>query len=464
MSQLKIRRSVQPQRLGRRSFLRGTLSGAVGVSLGLPMLDIMLNESGTALADRGALPRRFGVFYWGGGIQHASWVPGTTGTGWELPYSLEPFAPVRDYVSLITGTNHGGSSPGHIPSRGIALSASHDMSTNVQGVGRYRSHNHPEPSVDALVAEHWRGAAPYDLLAVGICRKGPYRSNSSWNRGGSAYNRHEPSPQALFDRIFSGSSAPAEDTSLLEVANTFERSMLDAVSEDVRALQGRLGAADRIRLEQHLEGLRALERRIMDVENGRSCDSLGRPVRTDFGDGSEREQKEPKSELMSQILAHAMACDLTRVFSFEFSGTQSQAFYPEVGIDEEHHEYNHQNQRSQGMADITRFIMKNFAYLATQLQSMPEAGGNLLDRTLILGTSELAVAGAHNYTDHPYIYVGGCGMRGAVHHRLDRSNRDSPRCLLTAVRAVGVDVPSIGQENSSGGSRVAAEPFTEIMA
>lgn len=454
--------------LPRRKFLRGVLGGAATVGIGLPLLDIMLNDNGTALADGSELPKRFGVFYWGGGIVHSAWVPSSTGTGWTLPRTLEPFGDLREYTSLITGTNHSNSSPGHIPARGLALSSSHDMDRSIEGVGTYRGQRHPEPSIDALVAEAWSGATAYDLLTVGICRKGPYKSNSSWGRGGSAYNRHEASPQALFDRIFSGPiEGPSEpsDTGLLEATNAFERSMLDAVMDDVPQLNGRLGARDRARLEQHLEGLRALERRIMEIgiPGSDSCLAPDRPVTTDFGDGSANEQKEAKAQLFSQVLAHAMACDLTRVFSFEWSATQSEAVYWEVGISQEHHQYNHDNKQGEGMIQITQFIMQNFAYLAQTLKDMPEGDGNLLDNTLVLGTSEHANAGNHNYSDHPYLFVGGAGMAGGVHHRREGSNNDAPRCLLTAAHSVGVMLPSIGQGDSDG-PRVATEPFTEIMS
>ncbi len=117
-----LQRSVQPQQLGRRTFLRGVAGGAA-VAVGLPLLDIMLNENGTALADGGAVPSRFGTFYWGGGILHSAWVPSQTGMSWSLPYSLTPFEEVspdlRDYLTLVTGYSHKHVSPGHIPARGV---------------------------------------------------------------------------------------------------------------------------------------------------------------------------------------------------------------------------------------------------------------------------------------------------------------------------------------------------------
>lgn len=466
----KHRRTVQRTRLGRRSFLRGVIGGAT-VAVGLPVLDVMLNDNGTAYADGHGAPKRFGVFYWGGGVVHSTWVPGATGSGFDLPDSLQPFdGALREYLTVVSGTNHPGSSPGHIPARGIALSSSHDMTVCTGDcVGVYRGQSHPEPSIDQLVAEHWTGATAYDSLEVGICRKGPYRSNSSWRRGGAAYNRHEPSPQAFFDRLFSGGVEPGgtADPGLLAATQAFERSMLDAVLEDTNRLAARLGASDRVRLEQHLDGLRAIERRLEERATmpPSACAEPGRPATSDFGDGTSREEKEAKSQLLSELLAIALACDMTRVFSYEWSATQSEAVYWEVGVDAEHHQYNHDNPQGAGMQAITRFIMQNFAYFAEQLRSLPEAGGNVLDNTLILATSEHANAGSHNYSDHPYLLVGkaGGGIRAGQHWRHPSSgNRDAPRVLLTAVRAVGVEAAQIGQEDSDA-ARVATSPISELL-
>ena len=457
-------RELPNKRLGRRAVLRGMLGGA-GVAIGLPLLEAMLDDEGVRLATGAEIPTRFGVFYWGGGVVHSTWVPSSTGMDWELPDSIQPFESVRDYVTMVTGTEHRNSSPGHIPARGIALSSSHDL-TVCQGecVGTYRGQNHPEPSVDSLVADAWNGQTPFRSVEVSVCQKGPYKNNSSWQAGGNTYNRHEPSPQALYDRLF-GDFVPPEsgDDGLLATTRAYERSMLDAVMTDASSLSSKLGHADKQRMEQHLEGLRAIERRLQDIDGG-TCELPDRPVQSDFGDGSSDEQKEVKSQLHSQMLAVALACDLTRVFSFEWSATQSEAVYWEVGSSKEHHQLNHDDPVGVEHQQIIRFIMQNFAYLAEQIAAQPVAGGNLLDHTIILGTSEHARAGSHNYTDHPFILVGGAGGRiqAGMHHRVEGSNKDAPKVLLTAVRAAGLDIAQIGQEGQS--DRVANDTISAIEA
>lgn len=465
-------RKNDPRPVGRRALLRGMLGG-VPVAIGLPLFDVMLDDSGTALAAGGGkLPTRFGVFYWGGGIVHDQWVPAKTGLDWELPPALADFADLRPYVTLVTGTNHRDSSPGHIPSRGIALSSSHDMSTATKGVGTYRGQTMPEPSIDQLAVEHWKGRTLFDSIEVGICRKGPYRSNTSWRRGGRVYNRHEPSPQKLFDRLFRGDSADSDDRGVLAASTALDRSLIDVVMTDARRMRGRLGASDRERIESHLEGLRAIEKRLQERERlvrAGVCKGPDRPIARDFGDGGGREEKEAKSEIMSDLLANALACGMSRVFSYEFSAGQSHAVYWEVDVHEEHHPLTHTEANGgPNLPRTVRFIMKSYAGLARRLRDMREGAGNVLDNTVILGTSEHANAGKHNYKDHPFLLLGKGGgrLRAGQHHRDPdpKGNLNAPRVLLTAVRAAGVPVTRLGQQTPEEGSRVAAESIGDLEA
>ncbi|MBX7197162.1 MAG: DUF1552 domain-containing protein [Sandaracinaceae bacterium] len=459
------RRPTSPFRLDRRTFLRGALGG-LGVSLALPALDVMLDRTPRARADA-SVPTRFGVFYWGGGIVRSSWIPTETGAGFTLPHALEPFEAVRDRLTVVTGTNHIESSPGHIPARGIALSASHDLDTSVAGEGTYRGQAHPEPSIDQLVAEHWRGSTAFDSVEIGICRKGPYQSNSSWTRGGAGYLRHEPSPLRLYERLFGGFVDPATSEDRLVVATrAFERSMLDAVLEDARTLRDRLGARDRARLEQHLEGLRAIEMRLAERMVPATCSRPGAPLDVDYGDEGVHEEKEAKSRVMSELLAIALACDLSRVFSYEWSATQSGAVYWELGVSDEHHQLTHDDPTGERQQNIVRFTMQNLAYLAEKLDELPEGDGTVLDHSLILGTSEHANAGMHDYVDHPFVLVGGAngGLRAGIHHRhaSPDANTDAPRVLLTALHAVGLGVDELGQA-APDGDRRALEPLAELL-
>jgi hypothetical protein len=457
--------------------LRGAVAGGATISLGLPTLEAMLDDRGTAYADGSDLPCRFGLYYWGNGILHSAWVPSQTGTSWELPHSLRPFAALspelRSYLTLVTGTNHRGSSPGHIPAHGIALSSSHD-STWVQrdaGPG-YRNHTFPEPSIDVIVRDAYRGQALRDWVGVQVTNANPYEGDISWEAGGRVVNEPERSPRALFDRLFSA-GLPDSGTEEGAMRRALEASMLDAVLEDFRSLRGRLPTADAQRLEAHMDGLRSIERQLQDLESGgggMTCALPGEP-----GSGATMREK---AELLNEILAVGLACDLTRVISYEWSSHQSNFVYSELGISVTHHNdisHSLENTTRQGeKRQVMELIMHGLADLAERLRNMTEPNGEtVLDRTLLLATSEHANADRHDYRDHPFLFVGGaCGrLRRGQHwrHPDPGNNYDAPNVLLTAVRAAGVARNYVGMEggtDSRGRSypdRRATTPIAELL-
>jgi len=459
-----LQHSVQPQRLARRTFLRGVAGGAA-VSVGLPLLDIMLNENGTALADGGAIPSRFGTFYWGGGVLHSAWVPSQTGMSWSLPYSLAPFEEVspdlRDYLTLVTGYSHKHVNPGHIPARGVSLSSSHNTTYVEADLGAgYRRQEHPEATIDVLVSDAWQGQTARNSVHVAITKASPYFGNISWRAGG-AKNDPTDSVAQIYNDLFSGNqTGGGGDTDLLNRMTALEDSMLSAVMEDTRHLQSRLGVSDKQRLEQHLDGLRSLEQRLQFLAQS-GCEGIALPDA-----GSTMRQK---ARAMSGLLAAALACDITRVFSYEWSTNQSEFVYSELGISGTHHnDVTHNTGSTAGQNDqreIIKLVMTALAGLGDELRKLPEAGGNVLDNTLILGTSEHANPNSHNYKDHPFVLVGkACGnIRAGMHHRHPGGdgNEDAPDVLLTAVRAAGVPLQQLGQTDA-GFERWTSDTVTEI--
>jgi hypothetical protein len=324
----------------------------------------------------------------------------------------------------------------------------------------YRRHEHPEPSVDVLVSDAWRGQTARSALHVAITKATPYFGNISWRAGG-AKNDPTDSVSQLYNDLFSGSQAGGgEDSDLLNRMTALEESMLSAVMEDTKRLQNRLGASDKQRLEQHLDGLRSLEQRLQFLEQ-LSCEGVALP-----DDGSTMRLK---AGAMSQLLAAALACDITRVFTYEWSTNQSEFVYSELGINGTHHnDVTHNLGSSDGQdnqREIIKLVMTALAGLADELRKLPEAGGNVLDNTLILGTSEHANPNAHDYKDHPFVLVGkACGsVRAGMHHRHSGGdgNEDAPDVLLTAVRAAGVPLEQLGQTDS-GFERWTRDTVTEI--
>ncbi len=469
----KIVRSVQPQRMARRRFLRGVLASGATVALATPALDIMLNDNGTAHADGSSLPVRFGVFYWGNGVIHDEWVPSQTGASWDLPRALAGVSPeLKPYVTQVTGTSHRSAPPGHIPWRGLSLSSSHNPEYVPADAGPgYRNQNMPEPSIDQLVAEQYGELANW--IGIGICRRGPYKSRVSWVRGGGR-REHYPEPARVYDRLFSAvmpAPDPIEDP-LGDAQRQIRASMLDAVLEDARSLRRRVGAVDQRRIDEHLNTLAELRRSITGLGGdgggtvSPSCTAPDGPSVTDFGDGGTHEEKQAKHDLMRRMLAVGLACDVTRVFSYEWSANQSEAVYWEVGATGQHHDLSHSDPG--GMRRVVRFIMDRYAELGESLRTTAEGDGNLLDNTLILGTSEHANAASHNGNDFPLLFMGRAGgaFNAGQHYRdpTNGSNGNAPKVLLTACHAVGARVASLGHDSlGSVPDRVATETVDALL-
>jgi hypothetical protein len=227
------------------------------------------------------------------------------------------------------------------------------------------------------------------------------------------------------------------------------------VIEDTNQLRGRVSTQDLRRIDDHLEGLFALETRVLDLEMRLRDGRVAGPLLCEDvpGPRTAGATLREKSEVMAEILANALACDLTRVFSFEWSANQSEHVYSEVGVTGTHHNditHNMPSHQTEA-ANIMRLIMGSLAYLGEQLRLKDEAGGgNVLDRTLIFGTSEHASADGHNYNDHPLVFLGkACGRIRAGQHWRGSSSTDANKALLTAVRAVGVERAYVGMEGGT---------------
>jgi hypothetical protein len=157
------------------------------------------------------------------------------------------------------------------------------------------------------------------------------------------------------------------------------------------------------------------------------------------------------------------------VFSYEWSTNQSEFVYSELGISGSHHnDVTHNMGSTDGQnsqREIIKLIMTALAGLADEFRKLPEAGGNVLDNTLILGTSEHANANSYNFKDHPFVLVGkACGnIRAGMHqrHACGDSNEDAPDVVLTAVRAAGVPLQQLGQTDA-GFERWTRDTVTEI--
>jgi hypothetical protein len=425
--------------MNRRRFLRSVVGGAAA-TVALPPLEAMMDSTGLAWADGEPLPTRFGVWFWGNGIRREHWIPDATGRGWRAKAELQPLEGVRDWFNVVTGYEiKTATHPHHSGMTGIMTGAHYEQ------VGTTRDtivSTFAHPSVDQVAAEHLGGETPFRSLEVAVGRfrgtdEGTTFQHLSHN-GPNNVNPSEYSARAVYARLFG--------TTRQDAARVGARvSVLDAVTSHIRKLQGKVGASDRRRLEQHFESVRQLERRL-DAE-APSCDPTEMP--SDNADIEGREQLEAKNRAMSELVALSMACDLTRVFSVMFSSAGSGVVIWQAGASNGLHQICHDEPAPQPIvhAAIT-FTMERLAEFLTTLRDTPEGDTNLLDRCSILCTTELSEGNTHSNDEFPILIAGkGGGRLNTGLHVRSRRKANASHAVLQSLLGAGVPVAEFGYDN-----------------
>ncbi|MCH9685551.1 MAG: DUF1552 domain-containing protein [Deltaproteobacteria bacterium] len=429
--------------LQRRTFLRGLVAGA-SATVGLPVLEAMLDAHGTALAGGEPLPLRLGTYFWGNGIVPADWHPAVEGPEWSPTPNLQPLhdAGVVPDVAVLTGFVHEAALGCHSPGRALMLSGSWD-GTNFDGAAGTSAAT--LPSVDQLAADVLGQSTTFPSLELAISTAGiggmEDTFGCSWRD--ATLLPAESSPRAMFDRLFLGFEP---DDSLRHA----RLSVLDAILDDADSLSQRLGANDRIRLESHLDALRALEVRV-EAEPP-SCTVPMAPTDPASAGG---EPLLDRTELFARLLATALVCDLTRVFSIRFTQSVGDTVFTEVGAAEGHHTFSHTN-GAMHSATVTHTIA-GFAELVSQFAAQVEGDGRLLDRCALMAVSDMCDGSVHTMEDLPILVAGQAGgaLQTGFHYRDGGSTR-ATAVPFTLLRAVGVNAASFGEGPGEVSQTVAA--------
>jgi hypothetical protein len=426
----------------RRTVLRGLLGGSV-VTVGLPALELFLNTNGTAYADGTLLPRRFGLFFWGNGNTPDRWVPTLTGEGdaWELSEQLAGLASIKDQLSVVTGMDckvqnqipHGSGA-------GAILSAA---PLQIEGDGDTFS----QPSIDQVIAAELGGETRFRSLEFGVKSGG----GRSFN-GPHSQNPSEDSPFAMFERIFgAGFTAPGEEP-IIDPTIGLRRSVLDAVLEDANGLKDRVGTADKVRLEQHMDGIRDLERRLARLEDDppdlAACVRPTKPPET-FDDIEGRPQMSALSRAHCDIAAMALACDQSRIFSHWFHHPVGNVLFP--GAPDGHHNLTHDEPGDQPWVhQITMMCLDEYRYLVETLGAVQEGDGTLLDNCVVLGTTEISLGRTHSLTDMPILLAGGaCGRLKTNMHYRSATGESASKVLMSVIRAMGINRAEYGVDDAA---------------
>ncbi|MCA9540676.1 MAG: DUF1552 domain-containing protein [Myxococcales bacterium] len=424
----------------RRRVLRGLLGGAA-VTVGLPLLEIGLTDR-RALAAGSAFPTRFGLFFWGNGVLPQQWIPTGEGVGdaWTLSEELAPLASVKDVITVVSGTSL--KVPNTIPH--------YSGEAGVLSGWPVLVHNHENqtfaaPSIDQIVAQAIGGDTRFRSLEVGA-----YPGRGVSYNGPDNQNPPESNPAALFERLFGGGfRAPGEEGEV-DPKLALRRSVLDAVGEDLRRFQRGLGVADRARLDQHLTGVRELERRIARLqEDPPQLDACARPAAPgdDFEDIDGRPQLSRRNRAICDLVTMALACDQTRVFSHVITRPINNLLHP--GASAGHHQLTHDEPAPQPEVNaIVIALMAELAYFIERLRSVPEGDETLLDHCALLATSELSWGRLHSLDEFPIVIAGSANgkLRTGMHYRSPFAENTS-KVMLSLIRACGVNTASYGGDS-----------------
>lgn len=424
--------------LSRRDVLRGMIAGSV-VTIGLPPLQCFLNNNGTAYASGSGFPTRFGLFFWGNGNLPDRWMPEGIDETWTLSDQLAPLQEIKSLINVVTGMNL--FVPNIYPHTSGAAGILSGGLVDTSGGGETFAH----PTIDQIIAQEIGKDTRFKSLEVGAEPSSGLSYNGPYNQ-----NPIEVSPFALFERIFGAGFRAPGDEAIIDPSIGLRRSVLDAVIGDTNRLQQRLGYADRIRMEQYLDGIRAIEFQLAklqeDPPNLAACIKPGEPA-PEYPDVDGRPQLSAKHRATVDLVTMALACDQTRVFSDFFTPPITNVLFPEATAG--HHQLTHDEPGEQPeVHEIVLKVMDEFRYLVQSLNGIEEGDGTLLDHCAIIGTSEISFGRTHSLEDIPLLTAGSAGgaLRQGLHHHVPGEN--ASRFMMTIIQSLGLSIPSFGHDDA----------------
>jgi hypothetical protein len=421
----------------RRTFLRGT-----GAALALPLLDAMT----PAFASGKARPTRMAFVQVPNGImnlQHefSQATPGEL----ELSPILQPLENFKDRILTFSGLDSQQAAGLSFEVAGDHPRACTSWLTGTHPKMTAGADLHAGVSVDQLAAREFGKETQLASLEVslessevmGSCEAAyscAYYNTISW-RDATTPNPMENRPRALFERLFGASGTT--DPKVREILRQEDRSILDALNDDVKELRMKLGVTDRGKIDQYTDAVRDVERRIQraEAQGDRDMPAMEGPGGTPsiFSD---------HYKLMADLMVLAWQTDMTRVTTFQVGHEMSLRAYPELGFGDAHHAVTHHSGEADKIAKVIQiniFHIKMLAYYLEKLRSTPDGDGSLLDHSMIMYGAGLSDANLHLYTDLPIMLVAGGvnGIKGGQHIRYP-SRTPLTNLLLTMLDKAGV--------------------------
>jgi hypothetical protein len=451
---------ITRKHLSRRTVLRGA-----GIALGLPLLESMVPAQ-TPVAKTAATPKsrlcciemvHGSAGSTGEGSNKHYWSPEKTGSDFTFSQTLEPLAPYRDYLTIVSDTDlH----------PATAWSASEEGADHFRSSAVYLTAAHPKmtegsdyfvgTSIDQLYAQKFGQDTPLPSIqlciemvdASGACDYGyacVYADTISWA------SPTEPLPMTIdprtaFENLFGEGGTP-EDRAARQRVN---RSILDWISKDVGRLRRGLGPTDRSRLDAYLEDVREIERRIERIEKYNSSGEARQLPAAPLGVPDSYEEH---VKLMFDLQALAFMTDTTRVSAFKMSRDVSGRVWAGSGVKTPFHNCSHHGENPEKIAEfakLNRYHVSLIPYFLEKLKNTPDGDGNLLDHSLIMYGSPMGDSNVHNHKRVPVVLAGhACGkVQGNLHIR-EKDGTPMANILVSMLQKLGVQTPQFGDSNGT---------------
>jgi hypothetical protein len=436
----------------RKAIPRRTVLRGFGAALALPLLDSMI-PAFAAQADRAATRvRRLGVVYVPNGMVMKDWTPAAEGSAFELTPIMQPLAPYRDRMIIVTGLQS--KPPAAMPGAGNHARASTRFLTDVPPKLAQNSEIQAGTSMDQFAAKELGQHTQLTSLELsldgrdftGSCDVGlscAYTNTIAW-RSPTTPLPMENDPRAVFERLFGDGGTTDSAARLARIRE--DRSILDEVTRQVARLQQGLDARDRGKVSEYLDAIRDVERRIQKAEE-QSAQEL--PV-VDQPAGVPATFEE-HAKLMCDLQVLAYQCDLTRVITFMIGRELSGRPYPELGVNDAHHPTSHHQNDPVKLANLTKiniFHATLFAYYLDRLRATADGDGSLLDNMMIIYGAGMSDSQRHAHTNLPVMLMGGGSghLKGGRHLKYPD---DTPlaNLHLTLLDKLGVPLTEIGDSN-----------------
>ena len=432
---------VTKKHIPRRTFLKGA-----GVALALPLLDAMV-PARTLLARTAAKPvQRLGFVYVPHGAIMDQWTPKQVGEGFEFTRILKPLEPYRDYLNVVSGFGHHAADTTAVHSLSPTTWLSGVRPKKTQGVDAYAGVTADQIAASAIgqdtVLPSMELATEDHSDLIGTCDRDYgciYMNTLSW-RTHTTPLPMEINPRKVFEQMFGDGGSAADRLARIQE----DRSILDAIAKEAGSLQVQVGPSDRQTLDEYLDNVREIERRIQRAETSTGDEQLelpNRPAGVPFS-------YEEHIKLMFDLMALAYQANITRVSTFMVAREVSNRTYPQVGVPDGHHAVSHHQNRPDKMeknARIQTYNLGLFAYYLDRLKKTPDGDGSLLDHSVIIYGSNMSNSNAHDHFPLPTLVLGkGAGtLKGGRHLRYP-DHTPMTNLLVTVLDKVGVHQESLG--------------------